>query len=239
VRWSAQEGFEVRFDWGRRGVERLGAHVDALVIVDVLRFTTAVVTALQTGAEVYPAPWEHVEAASRARLLGAVLADGAAERPSLCPLSLTSLGRGTRVVLPSPNGATCALDAAATGATVVAGCVRNAGAVIRWLADNTENVGVIACGERGSDGSLRPAIEDLLGAAAIIAGLPGSRSPEARVAAEGFEAMAETMDQLLVDSVSGRELVERGHADDVAWAAERSADDCVPVLVENRFIVAS
>jgi hypothetical protein len=46
-----------------------------------------------------------------------------------CWLSLSSIAAGTRLVLPSPNGSELSHLAAAAGATVVAGCLRNASAV--------------------------------------------------------------------------------------------------------------
>ncbi|WP_370947717.1 hypothetical protein AB5J62_09210 [Amycolatopsis sp. cg5] len=37
-----QDGFDVRLEWGREGVETLGAACAVLVIVDVLSFSTTV-----------------------------------------------------------------------------------------------------------------------------------------------------------------------------------------------------
>src|SRR4051794_31338252 len=52
-----QEGFDVRVGWGPRDAAVLAPAVDALVVVDVLRFTTAVDVAVARGVDVYPYPW--------------------------------------------------------------------------------------------------------------------------------------------------------------------------------------
>jgi hypothetical protein len=37
--WFAQDGFDVRFEWGISGVRALAPRVRVMAIVDVLRFT--------------------------------------------------------------------------------------------------------------------------------------------------------------------------------------------------------
>jgi 2-phosphosulfolactate phosphatase len=237
--WETQDGFAVRFDWGPGGVARLAPHVEVLVVVDVLRFTTAVDTAVGHGVVVHPYRWNDDTARHYAASVSAVVADDGDEGPSLCPASLRRLPPGSSVVLPSPNGATCALQAAALGTTVVAGCVRNAAAVARWARRRSSVVGVVACGETWHDGSLWPAVEDLLGAAAVICDLAGERSPEALVAEAALAGVGDRLEQCLAGSSSGLALHRRGHGDDVEWAAQVSASTCVPVLADGRFVAAS
>ena len=130
VAWDTQDGFDVLFDWGAAGVSRLTGGVDVMVIVDVLRFTTAVLAAAECDVAVLPYRWRDEGAAEYASQTAALLADGTdPSGPSLCPASLRRLPAGTSVVLPSPNGSTCSLEAAESGGTVAAGCLRNAAAV--------------------------------------------------------------------------------------------------------------
>lgn len=105
------------------------------------------------------------------------------------------------MVLPSPNGATLAIQGAELRACVIAGCPRNASAVARMARQQAMShsasaaICVIAAGERWDDDSLRPALEDLWGLGAILAGLSDlDLSPEARAALACFRGVAK--DQL-------------------------------------------
>jgi 2-phosphosulfolactate phosphatase len=89
--------------------------------------------------------------------------------------------------------------------------------------------GVIAAGERWPHGSLRPALEDLLGAGAILSHLPeSSLSPDARAAVAAYRAARIRED--IAACPSGRELVEAGFAEDVAIAIQEDISEMVPVL---------
>jgi 2-phosphosulfolactate phosphatase len=86
---------------------------------------------------------------------------------------------------------------------------------------------------------LRPAIEDLIGAGAVLADLPGRPSPEAETAIAAFERFQHDLHDALVRSTSGKELVERGFACDVEVAAEYAVSTTVPVMREDRFVDAA
>jgi len=235
--WTTQDGFGIRFEWGAAGTARLAPLAATVVVVDVLRFTTAVDVAVSRGAEVFPYRWRDASASAFADSVDAELADGSQpDRPSLSPARLASLRRGDRIVLPSPNGSTCAALAKELGATVVAGCLRNAGAVAARLDSASRPIAVIACGELWPDGSLRPCVEDLLGAGAVISRLNGKRSPEAATASAAFAGYRERIDYLISSCTSGRELAAKGHAEDVAWAVAIDASTHVPLLDGERFI---
>ena len=131
-----QAEFEARFDWGIDGALASGVGVDAIVVVDVLSFTTAVSVAVGNGALVYPYRWQDGSAPAFAAERGAVLAGARSEGGiSLSPVSLLGLSEGDRVVLPSPNGATICAALAGRGARVIAGSVRNAPAVASCIND--------------------------------------------------------------------------------------------------------
>ncbi|MFJ2738605.1 2-phosphosulfolactate phosphatase [Streptomyces sp. NPDC087440] len=253
--WFQQTGHGVRFDWGPVGAERLVAGgVHCLVVVDVLSFTTAVGVAVEAGTRVFPYRWRDETAAPYAASLKADLAVGRRmASPSspwtLSPAALRRAPYTPRLVLPSPNGSTVA--AAAGDAPVVAACLRNASAVGRWLISQgyggpDRPVGVVAAGERRPDGSLRPALEDLLGAGAVLAALrkasatdrPPALSPEASAAAATYTATAD-VPAALAACASGLELASGGFPEDVAVASELDASAVVPLLSEGSFTAAA
>ena len=77
----------------------------------------------------------------------------------------------------------------------------------------------------------------VLALGAVIAALSGKqRSPEAQLAAAAFAHFRDGLSQALRESVSGKELIERGYALDVDVAAELNVSDSIPRLVDRAFI---
>jgi 2-phosphosulfolactate phosphatase len=233
-----QHHFHARLEWGQTGVRILAGQADLVVIVDVLSFSTAVSVAIERGAVVIPYRFRDDTAEHYARSIGAILAnpDRGGPGPTLSPASLSVLRPEQQLVLPSPNGATCSVLAAEAGAMVVAGCLRNASAVGRFAAARGGTTAVVAAGEIWPDGSLRPAVEDLIGAGAVLAALDsGDLSPEARAAVAAFRAARDDLLWMLESSSSGRELIDAGHGADVAIASQVDATDLVSVLSGGAF----
>lgn len=240
-----QHEHRIRLDWGPVGARRLAA--DAAIVVDVLSFSTAVTIAVRRGTQVLPYPWRDGGAAAYAAQHGAVLAVGRLEaqaredgepRLSLSPAALLTAELPARLVLPSPNGSQIVTELADRGEVAV-GCLRNANAAASWASRQLaadRSVALVAAGERwDDDDSLRPALEDHLGAGAIaaalsVAGWGGVMSPEARAAADLYASTARRLAPALRQSVGGRELAAKGFAADVDLAAQVDADDVVPVL---------
>jgi 2-phosphosulfolactate phosphatase len=141
-------------------------------------------------------------------------------------------------VLPSPNGAEVTLAAAPITPVVLAGSLRNAKAVAEAALQLGSTFNVIPAGERWLDGSLRPALEDWLGAGAILRWLPGTRSPEAESAISLFDRHQEKLVATLDQCSSGRELDERGHHRDKLIAGELDVSSCVPRFDGIAFVAA-
>jgi 2-phosphosulfolactate phosphatase len=226
-------------EWGLAGIEAWRQRAAAFVIVDVLSFSTAVSVAVERGARIIPFAFGDPQAAAaEAARRGAVAASPRRTlggQLSLSPASLRRVARGDRILLPSPNGSRLSL---ATGdVPTFCGGLRNAAAVAEAaMAEVGEGtVAVIAAGERWPDHSLRPAIEDWLGAGAIIQAMAARENAEARLARLAFEAAAPDLAALLRASLSGRELIDRGFAEDAEIALDLNADRCAPRLADGAY----
>jgi 2-phosphosulfolactate phosphatase len=228
--------FDIRCEWGAHGVRQLGPGSDAIIIVDVLSFSTCVSIATSRGALVYPYPFNDATQHAYAR---SVHAEPAGPRGagcySLSPQSLLEIPSGTRLVLPSPNGATLTL---ATGdIPTFVGCLRNCRAVAEAAMRCGRRIAVIPAGERWpEDRSLRFALEDWLGAGAIMVHLRGSLSPEAQAAVAGYRGASDNLLESFERCASGKELCEKGFARDIALAAQVDVDDCAPVLRHAAYV---
>lgn len=234
-----QAEYALRCEWGAYGVAQLAHISDVLIVVDVLSFSTAVDIAVSNGAIVFPYGNHRVEDYARAR--SAHIAEKVRTQSgfSLSPASLVQVPPGYRLVLPSPNGAALSLAAGAHGAATFTACLRNAGAVARAARQFGDTFAVIPAGERWPDGSLRPSIEDWIGAGAVLAALPGRPSPEARMAIAAFESLGRVCGPTLEGSSSGKELIGRGFGEDVALAAELDASTTAPRLQDGGFVAQS
>ncbi len=141
------------------------------------------------------------------------------------------------------NGAECTIGAA--GAPhVFAGALLNASAVARAVSDLLKAtdlcVTVVACGERrgGAAEEARFAIEDYLGAGAILSAAGAGLSPEARVCAAAFEGSRAHLLQLLLDCASGRELRSLGLEADVYYASQHDVCGKAPALRDGGYSAA-
>lgn len=230
----------VEFGWGLRGLQSLLPANDAVVIVDVLSFSTAVDVATSRGARILPFPYGSSDAESYARSRGAILAQprlAGGEQLSLSPGTLKAVAKGTRIVLPSPNGSRLSRETGAVPTLV--GCLRNAAAVAQAASSLGSTIAVIAAGERRTDNGLRPAIEDLLGAGSIIQCLSAQPSADAEAARAAWRALRSRIGEVIRESQSGRELIEAGYAGDVDIATETDASGTVPWLQGEAYVNAA
>jgi 2-phosphosulfolactate phosphatase len=127
-------------------------------------------------------------------------------------------------------------------AIIAAGSLRNCAAVARWALEQQSDKGdrftvaVVACGAQREDGQLRFALEDLLGAGAIIDALADVgidyASPEAASAAAAFTGLRNATGHLIGASTGGRAVAKEGGRAAIDTAIDVNSSDEVPILRE-------
>jgi 2-phosphosulfolactate phosphatase len=243
-----QSPYECRVEWGQRGARESAERGDITIIVDVLSFSSTVVTALQYGAVIFP--FQNNKAAKGyAKKMNAKLILGRAEASrigtaTLSPISFNSTHLGKKFVLCSLNGAVCTWIGSQVPALLI-GCLLNASSVAtianRFQFETRANVTVIPCGEqwenvKNEENKLRPSIEDYLGSGAILSMLDGTKSPEAKVCINAFQNSEKILSELIWDCGSGRELRERGFENDVLHCGRLNVYNTVPLLKAFHFV---
>ncbi len=239
-------GDRYRLEWGPHGLRSLAGTCEVIVVVDVLWFSTIISLVAEAGA---------IATLQRRHDPG-----GGVEPPSPAALFELALGAGRdqRLEIPDPDHAVLALAAAEYGAEhVLAGCLRNAratAAMIDHLVGPDAGVGVVVVGERWRQqtGPLRPAVEDLLGAGAIIAALDpaaavgGPRSsPEAAAARATFLDARPLMTDTLMRTATAHVLQHQRHTaptgghdmveDLIMLASAVDVTDTAAVLTDGAF----
>jgi 2-phosphosulfolactate phosphatase len=244
--FADQSPFRGKHEWGVRGVHQATGRGDIVVIVDTLSFSTAVVAAVDGGALVHPCVRPE-EAEVLAQRLGGEPAVRRQDVPrkgrfSLSPGTYHGITPGTCIMLPSPNGALCsrlAEDAPYLFAAALVNAAAAAAVIDALLAQTELDVTVVSAAERWSLAAQgegpRVAIEDYLGAGAILSRLRHDQSPEARVCAASFRAVEADLAELIWDCASGRELREAGFDDDVRYAAQLDCSTSMPLLRGGAF----
>ncbi|WP_341994269.1 2-phosphosulfolactate phosphatase [Microbacterium sp. LWH7-1.2] len=204
-----QRRYQVRHDWGIEGLRRL-APADVVVVVDVLRFSTAVTDAVTGGDSV-----AFDGSAHAVSINGAAVAQAAGESGAVVLLGcLRNAAAVARAVLDIQHE-----RAARTSIAVIA-------------------AGELAGSATGAP--LRFAVEDHLGAGAIVGALGtlgvDHTSPEAAAACEAFRGLRGAVRHLLTAAGSGQELLARDARDEVLNAAAVDAASVVPILRDGAFV---
>lgn len=229
-----QARYQVRFDWGVAGAERVvpGAHV--AVLVDALLFTTTAV----------------VDAERRAP--GADAANPTSDESGASASASASAASTVTPAVPSPettgdaHAAALAASLAAAGIDVFAASLRNRAAVADRILTLQEQrgermiVAVIAAGEPvGADGASRFTIEDQLTAGAVVDALVAlgldHTAPEAAVACAAYEGLRTAVIHLFGASGSGLELTAAGRRAEARLASERDVTTVVPSWRDGAF----
>jgi 2-phosphosulfolactate phosphatase len=211
----------------------------AALVIDVLRASTSIITALGNGARDI-VPVETVDdARARKRELGpeAVLAgerDGDAPQGfdlGNSPAEFTSERvRGRTVIMTTSNGTRALLAARPAAAVGVAGFV-NAEAAAAWARARGGNVVLVCSGSLG-----KPSLEDQACAGWLAARLGTVESgftltPAAGEARDVGLAYGKDLERLGRDARHARQLVVKGYGADVALCLALDTSTVVPILL--------
>jgi 2-phosphosulfolactate phosphatase len=230
---------QVHVEWGVTGARQAAERGDAVVIVDVLSFSTEVVMAAADNLTCLVYSDAEVEA------MGGIDAAAAAlgARPHWrfahagpARAEAGAAGAGQRVLFRSANGA-AVTRAAGPAPEVLIGCLRNAracaGRLERLLAAAAaRRATIIACGATaGQERRFRPALEDWLAAGRIAACLAGRGlvlSPEAHAAALAWPGRG-----MLASCAAASAMTEAGLGEAVEMALAIDSTDAVPARLAS------
>ena len=211
----------------------------AALVIDVLRASSTMTTALAHGAACI-IPVEHLDdARRRAAALGpaAVLAGerGGDPPPGFdlgnSPLEFTHDRVAGRTIVMTTSNGTRALAAARKAAAVGVAAFVNARAAAAWAERQDRDVVLVCSGELG-----RPSLEDHA-CAGWLAGLLEAGGATLTVAAGEARLLATRyagdVGRLAADAPHARGLIEKGRADDVAACLTLDVFTVVPVRSAN------
>ncbi|PEJ60669.1 2-phosphosulfolactate phosphatase [Bacillus sp. AFS002410] len=242
-----QSNYECRVEWGKRGAREAAERGDITIIVDVLSFSSTVVSAVYHNALIYPYP-PNLDGKAYAKNISAEYILGRNEaavlgKATLSPISFNEKHATKKFVLSSLNGAFCTWIASKVPALLI-GSLLNASSVATYVNQiktaSNANITVIPCGEvwndaRENEDVLRPSIEDYLGAGAILAELEGTKSPEAEICIGAFLHSKHKIKEFIWECGSGRELRFKDFEDDVKHCSQLNSYNVVPVLQDGCF----
>jgi 2-phosphosulfolactate phosphatase len=219
------------------------AEAGTVVVIDVLRATSTIVTALDNGAAGVVPVRETDEAVTVMRRLGRDRSLLCGERDSRLiegfdldnsPASYTRERlAGKTLVLTTTNGTRALVDAARGNAVVYCAALLNRTAIVERLAASDGPALLLCAGSEGAQ-----SFEDTLCAGAIAEALVRrdkhvAITDAARVAMTVYAANAKRLTTALASGAHAAALVAAGFAADVAACAKIDVSRCVPVYAEG------
>lgn len=209
-----------------------------VVVVDVLRSSSTIITALSNGAKSVM-PFTNLSKAMqvhRGARLDAILAgERNGVTPShfdynISPFDMSRENVSGRTILYSSSNFTRILGRVRKRHRIVVGAIVNARAVANYLQARGESVAIVPCGTK-----LGTAVEDLVGAGAIAASITHADFSDDVLAVIGLFRSKGWKGLVKRGRVANR-LIELGFARDVEFCLRSSSSSIVPGLVGNNLI---
>ena len=213
-----------------------------VIVIDVLRATSTIITALACGArEVIP-----VETLGQARQYRGeqylLAGERYSKRVSGFPYanSPTEIQQaplqGSTLVLTTTNG-TRAIQKSLKADRVAIGSFLNGSACANWAIATQKDLPILCSGTRG-----KFALEDGMAAGYILNQMKESTLDlriddfgEAMIAA--YEQHKDRLPEVLQTTATGNRLVQNGYLDDILFCAERDRFRFVPIVQDNAIVI--
>jgi 2-phosphosulfolactate phosphatase len=213
------------------------------VVIDVLRATSTIVTALDNGAACIIPVRETDEAIGVMRRIGRerVLLCGERNSRSIEGFDLDNSPAsyaparvaGKTLVLTTTNGTRALTDAARDATVVYCAALLNRAAIVQRLAAAGGEARLQCAGSEGE-----PSFEDILCAGAIVDALLKldktlAITDAARAAATVYAVNAKRLTTAIASGTHARSLIAAGFAGDIAACARIDVSECVPLYVDG------
>lgn len=219
-----------------------------VVVIDVLRACSTIVTALNNGARSVVAVPDMAQAGKiasnldqRSYLLGGERDGQQIEGYHLgnSPLEYTESQVKDRTVILNTTNGTVALDRARAAEHLVVGSFLNANRVVEFVREMNLDTVIICAGWRN-----RVSLEDTLCAGLLLYELWGGFEPDtasdtAHIAFTQYATDRDNLDQALHRSNHARWLTNEGHGDDVEYSFQLDAVPVLPYFDESRLVLES
>jgi 2-phosphosulfolactate phosphatase len=212
--------------------------IKAVVIVDVLRSSSTIITALSNGAKSV-IPFTNVSKAIKAHRAARLDTILAGERNgvtpthfdyNISPFEVSRENISGKTILYSSSNLTRVLDKLGKRHRIFLGAIINARAMADYLQGRHENVVIVACGTK-----LGTAVEDLVGAGAIAASLADADFSDEALAVIGLFRSKGWKGLVKQGRVANR-LIELGFERDIEFCLRLSSSSVVPGLVGHKII---
>jgi 2-phosphosulfolactate phosphatase len=214
------------------------------VVIDVLRTSSTIITALANGArEVIPAgtPAEVGELVSRAGRAGSLMGgerDGRQiegfDLGNSPPEYVRAEVAGKAIFFSSTNG-TPALLRVKSASHAVVGSFNNLTAVLGYLLDGMQDTAILCCGRSG-----KFSLEDFICAGSMVVGLKNRlgnaivKNDAAIAAADLYRRNMNLIGDVMRRSTHGKKLIEIGYERDLSYCAQIDSHDILPLYIEGK-----
>ena len=240
----------VKLIWDGNGLNDAIKHNNIIIIVDVLRFSSTAITAVNNGTTIIPSyTLSHAKTLSKKN--GAMVS--ALSKYSLSPASFLKVPRNSEIILVSTNGARYS-RLSSNAQLVLVGALLNAGAVAKHAYAISKQFGrdiaIVAAGEKKlvkkmgrnafeesfADDKNKDwfCLEDFLGAGAIISGIAMEKTDEALYAQATFQKYKNKLLSIIRSAVSGRYLIDLKKENDIEFCSQLNKYTIVPQMVQGK-----